>query len=309
MFTLIFFLFNLFLLVNIQNLKLTLAVDQQPAVWGLDRIVPPLDKVYSYKYDGTGVKAFIMDTGIQISHSEFNGRASCGYSAFDDGCRDNHGHGTHVAGTVGGAKYGVAKNVELISVKVYDIGGGNTGTWYAGLDYIFGEKMANPTVPMVINLSMGSNKDDGVNERIDQVILAGITTVVSAGNQGSNACDYTPASVKRAIAVGATTRFDEAASFSNFGQCVDILAPGTNIKSAAIGSDSNTVRKSGTSMASPHVAGVAVLHLSKNASLTPRQVLGRLKGNSLRYIILMKPVVDTRDKTPNFLLSVGSLLQ
>jgi serine protease len=289
------------------------AVDQKPAVWGLDRIVPPLDRVYSYKYDGTGVKAFIFDSGILTSHSEFtNGRASCGYSAYDDDCFDNDGHGTHVAGTIGGAKYGVAKNVQLISVKVLDNEEGKVSMIFAGLNYVIGEKQANPTVPMVINMSLETEEViTSLNERIGQAVAAGIVTVVAAGNHNGNACDYSPSSARRAITVGATTSTDKLRFDSNIGRCVDILAPGQSIKSAFIESDTSTEIYSGTSMAAPHVAGVAVLHLLKDASLTPRQVLGRMKADALRDNIRMRPVdeFDERDKTPNLLLSAKSLLQ
>jgi subtilisin family serine protease len=307
--------FYFVLLFSTQNAKVTLTADQKNAVWGIDRIIPPLDDVYSYKYDGSGVQAYILDTGIKTTHSEFNGRASCGYSAYRDDCRDVQGHGTHVAGTIGGETYGVAKKVSLISVKVLsDAGVGSNAAVYAGLDYVVGQKKANPSIPMVINLSLGGPKSNFVNEKIASTVAAGITTVIAAGNENRNACNYSPASASAAITVGATTESDQLASFSNVGPCVDILAPGAGITSAWVGpSLLNIATISGTSMSSPHAAGIAVLHLSKNPSFTPAQVFAAMKADGLRNVIRMRrTIIDIlfpgQRRTPNLLLTGKSLL-
>jgi subtilisin family serine protease len=287
-------------------------VDQQNAVWGLDRITPPLDGIYSYRYDGTGVTAFILDTGLRTTHSEFkNGRASCGFSAYNDNCNDANGHGTHVAGTVGGITYGIAKNVNLVSVKVCGVESCQKSYILAGLDYVFGQKQANPSTPMVINLSLGGPKDSLFNDKISKTIKAGVTTVVAAGNEGANACDVSPASAKAAITVGATDKNDALASSSNRGPCVDVLAPGSSITSAWSNSNSGVNTISGTSMAAPHVTGLAVLHLSKDPSLTPTQVLKAIRTDALRNVVRIrrKILFPVLNETPNLLVTAKSLLQ
>jgi serine protease len=259
------------------------------------------------------VTVFILDTGLRTTHSEFiNGRASCGFSAYDDNCNDAQGHGTHVAGTIGGVTYGIAKNVKLVSVKVLgDSGSGSNSDLLAGLDYVIGQKQANPNTPMVINLSLGGSKSSLVNDNISRTIKAGVTTVVAAGNSGANACNFSPASAAAAITVGATEKNDGLASYSNRGPCVDVLAPGSSITSAWSNSDSGVNTISGTSMASPHVAGIAVLHLSKNPSLTPTQVLKAITTDVLRDVVRIKRsfLIPVLNKTPNLLVTTKSLLQ
>ena len=252
-----------------------LAVKQlNPPSWGLDRVDQrdlPLDNKYVYiRKAGKGVDVYIIDTGMRFTHQEFTGRASSGYDAVDGGSADDcHGHGTHVAGTAGGTKYGVAKKVSLIAVRVLDCGG--SGTWagvIAGVDWV----TDNHSGPSVANMSLGGGYVQSVNDAVTASIASGVSYAIAAGNSADNACNYSPASTPNAITVGATEINDARASYSNYGTCLDIFAPGSNITSAWIGSDTATNTISGTSMASPHVAGAAALYLSINPGATPLQV-------------------------------------
>jgi subtilisin family serine protease len=282
-------------------------VEQSDAVWGLDRIVPPLDTKYRYKYDGTGVISYIVDTGIRVSHVDFEGRASCGFSAYgNDDCIDTDGHGTHVAGIVGGETYGVAKNVTLVAVKVLSDGTGSIDGIVAGIDYVIGRKKNSPITPMVINMSLGGFYNSILNSAVSAAVSAGIVTVVAAGNDGRDACYYSPASAASAITVGSTTNTDTLSSFSNIGACVDILAPGSSIISTWHTSDVATTSLSGTSMASPYVAGVAVLHLQKNPSLTTSAAISAIRADALVGVIKI-PWSWTKS-TPNLLVTANSLL-
>lgn len=253
------------------------------ATWGLDRIDQadqPLDTQYHYDATGAGVYAFIIDTGIRATHQEFTGRLATGFSNINDGrgTGDCDGHGTHVSGTVGGTIFGVAKLVTLVPVRVLDCNG--SGTWsgvIAGLDWVAQQTTLRPAVA---NMSLGGAKSTAVNSAVARAVAAGVTVVVAAGNENTNACNKSPASEPTAITVGATTLTDARASFSNYGTCVDLFAPGASIKSSWNTSDSATSTLSGTSMASPHAAGVAALALQANPSATPAAVAEQILANA-----------------------------
>ena len=251
---------------------------QTNATWGIDRVDQrdlPLSTTYSFTNTGTGVNAYIIDTGIRFSHSEFGGRATSGYDAVDGGSADDcNGHGTHVAGTVGGTTYGVAKGVSLVAVRVLDCGG--SGSWsgvIAGMDWV----TANHVKPATANMSLGGGASTAVDDAARRMIAAGVATAIAAGNGNfvgihQDACKYSPARVAEAMTIGATTKTDAKASYSNYGNCVDFFAPGSGITSAWYTGDAATNTISGTSMAAPHVAGVAALHLQGSPSATPQQV-------------------------------------
>jgi serine protease len=272
---------------------------QSGAIWNLDRLdqrTRPLDGTYSFATDGSGVNAYIIDSGIRASHQEFGGRAAGVFTVVSDGrgTSDCTGHGTHVAGTVGGTRYGVAKGVRLLGVRVFDCSG--YASWsgvIAALDWI----TANRVLPAVANLSLEGPKSASVNAAIQAMIDAGVTTVVAAGNDAGDACGYTPASAPAALTVGSTWNFDGMSGFSNFGSCVDLFAPGEAIRSAYYVDDTSSVVKGGTSMASPHVAGVAALYLSANPTATPAQVSAAILGGATQNVLS-----DVPSGTPNLLL-------
>ena len=247
---------------------------QNPATWGLDRIDQadrPLDSAYHFNYTGAGVYAFIIDTGIRADHAQFTGRMLAGYSTVPDanGTNDCDGHGTHVAGTVGGSTWGVARGVTLIPVRVLDCEG--SGTWsgvIAGIDWV----ADSPLRPAVANMSLGGPYSASVNAAVAAAVMQGVTMVVAAGNENNDACKVSPASEPSAITVGSTTSGDIRSSFSNFGKCVDIFAPGSSITSSWNASSTATNTISGTSMASPHVAGVSALALQANPSASPAAI-------------------------------------
>jgi len=253
--------------------------------WGLDRIDQrsnALDHSYSYNTTGRGVTAYIIDTGIRYSHNEFGGRARLGFDVWGGDGSDCQGHGTHVAGTVGGKAYGVAKEVSLVAVRVLNCSGaGTTSTILAGLDWI----AAHATLPAVANMSLGGGADDVVDAAVRKVIAAGVPVVVAAGNSAADACKYSPARVSEAMTIGATGSNDAAASWSNWGNCLDWFAPGVSITSAAYSGDDATAVKSGTSMASPHTAGAAALYLEANPAATPEQVAAALASYTTKGVV------------------------
>jgi subtilisin family serine protease len=205
---------------------------------------------------------YVLDTGINLVHKEFGGRAKCGAFFLESNCSDLNGHGTHCAGTIGAATYGVAKNVNLVAVKILNrFGSGTLVTSIAGVDYVVGEKKRHPTRKMVASMSFGGGFETAFNSAVNAAVIAGIVVVAAAGNEDIDACDVSPASAANVISVAAATKTDARASFSNWGSCVDIFAPGANITSTWIGNITAINTISGTSMAAPHVAGVAALYL------------------------------------------------
>ena len=251
--------------------------------WGLDRIDEkslPLNGQFNIDTSGSGTHVFIFDTGIRSTHNEFRNSTSSrvsanGFSAFSDkSIEDCRGHGTHVAGTVAGLQVGVASGVNLISVRVLDCNG--SGSWsgiISGLEYVSTDSRR----PAIVNMSLGGKSNRTLNRAVQNFIRdTGIPVVVAAGNDGRDACQFSPASVAEAITVGATTSTDGRASFSNFGKCVDIYAPGVNIRSSAFDTDGSYVAWQGTSMATPHVAGIIARYLQVNPDAKNPQITSDL---------------------------------
>jgi len=255
---------------------------QTSPTWGLDRIDQrdlPRNGSYTYNTTAGTVHAYVLDTGVLGSHSQFTGRMGNGYTSIADGrgTTDCHGHGTHVAGTLGGTTYGVAKGVTVHPVRV--LGCNGTGTWsqiIAGMDWV----RANHVKPAVANMSLGGFGDTSADTAANNLIAAGVTLVVSAGNDNGNACNASPARVPGAITVGAIREDDGRSFFSNYGSCLDMFAPGSSVLSAWHTSTTATNTISGTSMASPHVAGTAALYLAANPAATPSQVAAALINSS-----------------------------
>lgn len=252
---------------------------QNSATWGLDRIDQvdlPLSSQYLYQYQASEVHAFVIDSGILASHQDFGGRVGTGMTAISDalGTSDCNGHGTHVAGTIGGTQWGVAKRARLVPVRVLDCAG--SGSWsgvIAGIDWVAAQTAMRPAVA---NLSLGGGFSSAVNAAVAGAVSKGVTVVVAAGNSSADACAYSPSSAPSALTVGATGSNDARASYSNFGSCLDLFAPGTGITSAWHTASTATNTISGTSMASPHVAGTAALVLASNPQATPAMVGGFL---------------------------------
>ncbi|MCX4543503.1 S8 family peptidase [Streptomyces sp. NBC_01565] len=275
---------------------------QTSAPWPLDRIDQrelPLDGSYAYATKAQGVTAYIVDTGINTLHQEFGGRARAGYNAvFMQSSADCNGHGTHVAGTVGGATYGVAKGVSLVAVKVADCrGSGSLSDILSGLEWLVKDAAKTPGTPAVANMSMGGTPSFALDSAVRRAVRAGITFTVAAGNDGSNACTGSPARVPEAITVGATDAEDRRAPFSAYGPCVDISAPGVAVTSAWKGSPTALARATGTSMAAPHVTGVAALILAGGTAKTPAQV-----SEALARAALPDHITGLPAGTPNRLL-------
>ncbi len=276
--------------------------DQSNPPWGLDRIDQsslPLDNTYSYGSTGNGVTAYIVDTGLRSTHTEFTGRIlRSAYIDFGDNtmAEDCNGHGTHVAGIIGGTSFGVAKAVSLVPVKVLNCdGSGSTASVVTALQWVVDDHVAG--VPAVMNLSLGGFASLAVDAAVSAVIADGITVVVAAGNSNDNSCNYSPARVPEAITVGATTSSDGIASYSNHGSCNDLFAPGTQILSAWDTSDTATNTISGTSMASPHVTGAAARVLEGAPTATPAQVAALLKASATTGVL-----TGTTSDDPNKLL-------
>src|SRR3989449_3571580 len=266
-----------------EDSEVSISATQTGATWGLDRIDQhdlPLDGNYDYNDTGTSVKAYIIDTGIRATHTQFAGRVISGFTAINDGngTNDCNGHGTHVSGTVGGTTYGVAKNVTLVAVRVLDCNGsGSTSGVISGVDWVTSNHLAGQ--PAVANMSLGGGASSALDTAVNNSINDGVTYSIAAGNSNADACTQSPARVPNAITVGATTSTDARSSFSNFGTCVDIFAPGSSITSSWNTSDTATNTISGTSLATPHVTGVAALFLESNPTATPDAVQSALKSN------------------------------
>ena len=283
-----------------QDRVLSIRSTQKNPPWGLDRIDQrPVRRsaTYTPTDDGSAVHAYVIDTGVRITHAEFGGRATYGYDAVDGDqvAADCNGHGTHVAGTIGGAHYGVAKKVRLVAVRVLDCTGqGTLSQVISGVNWV----TAHAVRPAVANMSMGGDYSPSIEAAVQRSINAGITYVVAAGNEDTNATDLSPAGLPAAITVGATDAADRRASFSNFGPSLDLFAPGVGIRSSVSSSDTATAVYNGTSMASPHVAGAAALALDANPSLTPAQVRNQLVARATTG------KVTDRAGSPNRLLFV-----
>jgi subtilisin family serine protease len=295
-------------------------VTQKPATWGIDRIdqrALPLDSSYSYDFTGAGVTAYIIDTGIRYSHSEFEGRAVPGFDAFAadptdpllgyDGSGDCDGHGTHVSGTVGGKTWGVAKKVKLVGVRVLNCAGyGSDADVIAGMDWV----AKNATLPASANMSLGDvvpTKTLGTNGPVDDAVKAliasGVTLAVAAGNGwgngtvGADACMFPISNVPEAITVAASTTTDTRTTWTNYGACIDVFAPGSSVMSSTFDNDNSFGTKSGTSMAAPHVAGVASLILQQAPGATPQQVRDIIVSQATQNIIL--PTTTNNGHTMN----------
>ena len=264
---------------------------QASATWGIDRVdqrLGPLSTTYSYVTTASDVTAYIIDTGIRTSHTQLGARATLGFNAFRKAAAngDCNGHGTHVAGTVGGSTYGIAKEVRLVAVRVLDCNGsGTTSGVIAGIDYVAGRKAASPGTPMVANMSLGGGASTALDNAVANAVSRGVVFAVAAGNSNVDACTASPARAPSALTVGATTTSDARASYSNFGVCVDIFAPGSGITSSWSTSNSATATISGTSMASPHVAGVAALYLSLNPGASVAAVSSALVSNGTAGVL------------------------
>jgi len=260
---------------------------QTGATWGIDRVDQrnlPLNQTYNYNTTASNVHAYIVDTGIRATHTQFTGRIGNGYTAINDGngTNDCQGHGSHVAGTVGGTTHGVAKGVTLHPVRVLgcDGSGSNSGV-VAGVDWV----RANHVKPAVANMSLGGGASSATDTAVTNAVNAGVVMVVAAGNDNANACNYSPARAAAVLTVGSTTSSDARSSFSNYGTCVDIFAPGSSITSVGISSNTATATMSGTSMASPHACGVAALYMAANPSSSAPAAMQAIVANATSGVV------------------------
>ena len=275
------------------------ATTQTNATWGLDRSDQrnlPLNSTYNVDGNAQGVPVYVVDTGVLASHQDFAGRVKAGYTAVSDGngTTDCNGHGTHVAGTIAGTKYGIAKSASIIPVRVLDCNGSRTtSTVIAGLDWVASQNPRNA----VVNLSLGGGTSTALDDAINRVVNKDIVVVVAAGNNNADACNYSPSRVPAAITVGATTNQDQRANYSNYGKCLDVFAPGSNITSDWYSSNTATATASGTSMASPHVAGLAAIlraiYTGENVPQITNRILNKATTNK---------VTDSQTGSPNRLL-------
>jgi subtilisin family serine protease len=285
-----------------QNQAVRVDLTQSPAPWGLDRIDQhklPLDNAYNFSTMAGNVHAYVIDTGINLGHNDFLGRAVSGWDFVnnDNDPTDCNGHGTHVAGTIGGSTYGVAKSVQLVAVRVLDCNGnGTTAGVVAGVNWV----TQNAIRPAVANMSLGGSASTALDNAVASSIASGVTYAIAAGNSNTDACTTSPARVPQALTVGATQSNDSRASFSNFGTCLDIFAPGVSITSDWIGGRTATNTISGTSMAAPHVAGAAALYLSTHPAASPATVVSALTSAATADV-----VINSGAGSPNRLLFVS----
>ena len=253
--------------------------------WGLDRIDQrnrPLNAIYTFNWTGAGVFAYVIDTGIRTTHTQFGTRAANVFDAFGGNGQDCNGHGTHVSGTIGGSTYGVAKSVNLRGVRVLNCSGsGSNSGVIAGVDFV----RVNHQNPAVANMSLGGGISSALDTAVNNLSNSGVAIAVAAGNSNANACNSSPARAANAITVGSTTTTDARSSFSNFGTCVDLFAPGSGILSAWFSSNTATATLSGTSMASPHVAGVAALYKQQNPSASSTTVRNAIVNGATTNVV------------------------